>query len=88
VISPGKCNEGVHPHKLFKEGNIGVISKSGALSYEVSKSISESGLGQSTVVGIGGGPMWGLTQIDILEMFEGDDETEAIVLLGEIGGTK
>ena len=86
VISPGKCKVGVHPHKLFKEGNIGVISKSGALSYEVSKALSEAGIGQSTVIGIGGGPMWSLTQVDALEMFESDDETEGIVLLGEIGG--
>ena len=86
VISPGKCKVGVHPHKLFREGNIGVISKSGALSYEVSKALSEAGIGQSTVIGIGGGPMWGLTQVDALEMFESDDETEGIVLLGEIGG--
>jgi len=87
VISPGRCKVGVHPHKLFMEGNIGVVSKSGALSYEVSKTLSEAGIGQSTVVGIGGGPMWGLTQTDALEMFERDGETEAIVLLGEIGGT-
>jgi len=87
VISPGKCKVGVHPHKLFREGNIGVISKSGALSYEVSKALSEAGIGQSTVVGIGGGPMWSLTQVDALEMFERDEETKAIVLLGEIGGT-
>jgi succinyl-CoA synthetase alpha subunit len=64
-----------------------VISKSGALSYEVSKALSEAGIGQSTVVGIGGGPMWGLTQVEALEMFERDDETKGIVLLGEIGGT-
>ena len=87
VISPGRCKLGVHPHRLFMEGGMGVISKSGALSYEVSKALTESGLGQSTVVGIGGGPMWGLSQVEALEMFEGDDETEGIVLLGEIGGT-
>ena len=87
VISPGRCKAGVHPHKLFKEGNVGVVSKSGALSYEVSKILSESGIGQSTVIGIGGGPMWGLTQANALEMFEMDSETKAIVLLGEIGGT-
>ena len=86
IISPGKCKVGVHPHKLFKEGNIGVISKSGALSYEVSKALSEAGIGQSTVIGIGGGPMWSLTQVDAFEMFQSDDETEGIVLLGEIGG--
>jgi len=87
VISPGRCKAGVHPHKLFMEGDIGVISKSGALSYEVSKTLSEAGMGQSTVVGIGGGPMWGFTQSDALEMFERDDGTKAVALLGEIGGT-
>jgi succinyl-CoA synthetase alpha subunit len=86
VISPGRSKAGVHPNKLFREGSIGVISKSGALSYEVSKSLTEAGLGQSTVVGIGGGPMWGFTQVDALRLFQEDDETEAIVLLGEIGG--
>ncbi len=87
VISPGRSKAGVHPNKLFKEGHIGVVSKSGALSYEVSKTLTEAGLGQSTVVGIGGGPMWGFTQVDALRLFQDDDETEAIVLLGEIGGT-
>jgi succinyl-CoA synthetase alpha subunit len=87
IISPGKCKVGVHPHKFFREGNIGVISKSGALSYEVSKALSEEGMGQSTVVGIGGGPIWGFTQVDALRLFEKDEETKAIVLLGEIGGT-
>lgn len=87
LISPGRCKVGVHPHRLFMEGGIGVVSKSGALSYEVSKSLTEAGMGQSTVIGIGGGPMWGLTQVDAIEMFERDDETEGIVLLGEIGGT-
>jgi len=87
VISPGRSKAGVHPNKLFREGNVGVVSKSGALSYEVSKALTEAGLGQSTVVGIGGGPMWGFTQVDALKLFQEDDETEAIVLLGEIGGT-
>lgn len=87
VISPGRSKAGVHPNKLFKEGHIGVVSKSGALSYEVSKALTEAGIGQSTVVGIGGGPMWGFTQVDALRLFQDDDETEAIVLLGEIGGT-
>ena len=86
LISPGRCKVGVHPHRLFMEGGIGVVSKSGALSYEVSKALTEAGMGQSTVIGIGGGPMWGLTQVDVIEMFERDDETEGIVLLGEIGG--
>ena len=87
LISPGRCKVGVHPHKLFMEGNVGVVSKSGALSYEVSKALTEAGIGQSTVVGIGGGPMWGLTQVDALDLFEKDEETDGIVLLGEIGGT-
>jgi succinyl-CoA synthetase alpha subunit len=87
LISPGKSKVGVHPHKLFSEGGIGVVSKSGALSYEVSKALSDVGIGQSTVLGIGGGPMWGLTQIDAIELFEQDSETQGVVLLGEIGGT-
>jgi len=87
LISPGKSKVGVHPHKLFSEGSIGVVSKSGALSYEVSKALSDAGIGQSTVLGIGGGPMWGLTQIDAIELFEVDSETQGVVLLGEIGGT-
>ena len=87
VISPGRSKAGVHPNKLFREGNVGVVSKSGALSYEVSKALTEAGLGQSTVVGIGGGPMWGFTQVDALKLFQEDEGTKAIVLLGEIGGT-
>lgn len=87
IISPGRGKAGVHPNKLFREGSIGVVSKSGALSYEVSKALTEAGLGQSTVIGIGGGPMWGFTQVDALRLFQEDDETKAIVLLGEIGGT-
>jgi len=87
LISPGRCKVGVHPHRLFMEGNVGVVSKSGALSYETSKALTEGGYGQSTVVGIGGGPMWGLTQVEALRLFEEDVETEAVVLLGEIGGS-
>jgi succinyl-CoA synthetase alpha subunit len=87
IISPGRGKAGVHPNKLFREGNVGVVSKSGALSYEVSKALTDAGLGQSTVIGIGGGPMWGFTQVDALRLFQEDDETNAIVLIGEIGGT-
>jgi succinyl-CoA synthetase alpha subunit len=87
VISPGRSKAGVHPNKLFLEGNVGIVSKSGALSYEVSKSLTETGIGQSTVVGIGGGPMWGFTQVDALKLFQEDNETDAMVLLGEIGGS-
>jgi len=86
LISPGKCKLGVHPHSLFKEGRVGIVSKSGSLSYEVGRVLTEKGIGQSTVVGIGGGPIWGLSQESVLKMFEEDQETECILLLGEVGG--
>jgi len=87
LIAPGKCKLGAHPPQLYCEGHAGVVSKSGALSYEIGKTLTENGIGQSTVVAIGGGPFWGLTQLDILELFEKDKETKIIILLGEIGGT-
>jgi len=87
LISPGKCKLGVHPPQLYIKGHIGVVSKSGALSYEVGKTLTENGIGQSTVVAIGGGPYWGLTQLNIIKLFQEDNETKMIVLLGEIGGT-
>jgi succinyl-CoA synthetase alpha subunit len=87
LISPGKCKLGVHPPQLYSKGQVGVVSKSGALSYEVGKTLTESEIGQSTVVAIGGGPFWGSTQLNILKLFQKDDETKIIVLLGEIGGT-
>jgi len=86
LISPGKCKLGVHPPNMYKEGHVGVVSKSGALSYEVGKTLTENGIGQSTVVAIGGGPYWGLMQLDIIKLFQEDDETKMVVLLGEIGG--
>jgi succinyl-CoA synthetase alpha subunit len=86
LVSAGKCKVGVHPDRVLKEGSVGVVSKSGALSYEVCKQLTENGYGQSTIVGIGGGPLWDLTQRDTLEMFENDPQTKAIVLLGEVGG--
>ncbi len=87
LISPGKCKLGVHPNRMFMPGHIGVVSKSGALSYEVCKTLTEHHIGQSTVVGVGGGPIWDLKQRDVLELFERDPETSAVVLLGEVGGT-
>jgi len=86
LISPGKCKLGVHPHAMFMEGRVGIVSKSGSLSYEVGRVLTKNGIGQSTVVGIGGGPIWGLSQEAVLQMFEEDPETEIIVLLGEVGG--
>jgi succinyl-CoA synthetase alpha subunit len=86
LISPGKCKLGVHPHALFREGPVGVLSRSGSLSYEVARVMTASGIGQSTVVGIGGGPIWGMSQQAVLELFQEDPETKAVVLLGEVGG--
>ena len=87
LVSPGKCKLGVHPNRVLKEGHVGVVSKSGALSYEVCRVLVEHGIGQSTVVGIGGGPLWGMSQKDVLKMFQEDPETKVVVLLGEVGGT-
>jgi len=87
LISPGICKLGVHPNRMFMQGQIGVLSKSGALSYEVCKNLTESGIGQSTVVGIGGGPIWGSSQQELLKLFFDDPDTKAVVLLGEVGGS-
>lgn len=87
VISPGKCKLGAHPSRMYIPGKVGVVSKSGALSYEVGKSLTDAGIGQSTVVALGGGPIWGMNQRDAVELFNDDPETEIIVLLGEIGGS-
>lgn len=86
LISPGKSKLGVHPHAMFKEGPVGVVSRSGSLSYEVGRVLTANGIGQSTIVGIGGGPIWGLSQRAVLKMFEDDPETKVVVLLGEVGG--
>ena len=86
VIAPGICKVGAHPVRFFKKGNVGVVSKSGALSYEIGKTLSDAGIGQSGVVAIGGGPLWGFTQRDAIELYEQDPDTKLIVLLGEIGG--
>ena len=88
LIAPGICKVGSHPVRFFSPGRVGVVSKSGALSYEIGKVMSNAGVGQSTVAAIGGGPIWGLTQRDVVELFENDPETDVIVLLGEIGGNQ
>ncbi len=87
LISPGVAKVGIMPGHIFQKGPVGVISRSGTLTYEVVAALTAKGLGQSTAVGIGGDPLIGTRYIDLLRMFEEDPETEAIVLIGEIGGT-
>lgn len=86
VIAPGVCKVGAHPVRFFQKGPVGVVSKSGALSYEIGKTLTDAGIGQSSVVAIGGGPLWGFTQRDAVARYEQDPDTKVIVLLGEIGG--
>jgi succinyl-CoA synthetase alpha subunit len=87
VLSPGKANVGIIPAAFFKEGNVGVVSRSGTLTYQIGNEIAQRGFGNSSIVGIGGDPVPGSSFIDILELFEADDETELIVMAGEIGGS-
>lgn len=87
IISPGKCKIGIMPGHIHKEGRIGVVSRSGTLTYEAVGQLTALGLGQSTAIGIGGDPIIGTTHTDALELFQADDETDAIVMIGEIGGT-
>ena len=86
ILSPGKANVGIIPASFFSEGNVGVVSRSGTLTYQIGSELAQSGFGNSSIVGIGGDPVPGSSFIDILELFEADSETELIVLSGEIGG--
>jgi succinyl-CoA synthetase alpha subunit len=86
TLSPGKANVGIIPAEIFREGRIGVVSRSGTLTYQIGHELTQRGLGNSTIVGIGGDPVVGSSFIDILARFEADDETDVIVMVGEIGG--
>lgn len=86
VITPDECKIGIMPGHIHKKGRVGIVSKSGTLTYEAVGQLSAVGIGQSTCVGIGGDPVNGTDYIDVLELFEKDDETDAVILIGEIGG--
>jgi succinyl-CoA synthetase alpha subunit len=87
ILSPGKANVGIIPASFFKPGNVGVVSRSGTLTYQIGNELAQAGFGNSSIVGIGGDPVPGSSFVDIIERFQNDDETELIVLSGEIGGS-
>src|SRR5579872_4720967 len=87
LVSSGKCKVGIMPNQLFKEGRVGVVSRSGTLTYEMVDELTRRGIGQSTTIGIGGDPIIGTSFTDTLELFDRDPQTEIVVLIGEIGGT-
>ena len=86
ALSPGKANVGIIPAEIFREGSIGLVSRSGTLTYQIGHELTQMGLGNSTIVGIGGDPVVGASFVDVLARFQADDETEYVVMVGEIGG--
>jgi len=86
ALSPGKANVGIIPAEIFREGGVGLVSRSGTLTYQIGHELTQLGLGNSTIVGIGGDPIVGSSFVDVLTMFEADQQTEQVVMVGEIGG--